>query len=309
MEGEIVEALRNRMFRVRLDNGHETLGYTSGKMKRFRIRMLLGDRVRIELSPYDLDARPHRLPPQVAPPLRLPAPCASTSPSRRPRRSRPARHRRRRPPGHLDDHPGARARLPSGCSAREEVEHARELAAGIRARSSAASARPSASTASTSGTRRAELRRSPPADTLVLTTTNGTKLLLSAAARCERVLVGSLLNLSAVAMAARGVRRGADHVRRRARRADDGRRLLRRPHRRGDRRRAPRLGRRRDPARPVVRPLARRAGGEPERPRPAQRGERSRHRRLRPRVGARHGRRADAARRRRGRGGRLQLPS
>jgi translation initiation factor IF-1 len=43
-EGEIVEALRNRMFRVRLDNGHETLGYTSGKMKRFRIRMLLGDR-------------------------------------------------------------------------------------------------------------------------------------------------------------------------------------------------------------------------------------------------------------------------
>jgi translation initiation factor IF-1 len=55
MEGEIVEALRNRMFRIRLDNGHETLGYTSGKMKRFRIRMLLGDRVRIELSPYDLE--------------------------------------------------------------------------------------------------------------------------------------------------------------------------------------------------------------------------------------------------------------
>jgi translation initiation factor IF-1 len=55
MEGVIVEALRNRMFRVRLDNGHETLGYTSGRMKRFRIRMLLGDRVRIELSPYDLE--------------------------------------------------------------------------------------------------------------------------------------------------------------------------------------------------------------------------------------------------------------
>ena len=55
LEGEIVEALRNRMFRVRLDNGHETLGYTSGKMKRYRIRMLLGDRVRIELSPYDLE--------------------------------------------------------------------------------------------------------------------------------------------------------------------------------------------------------------------------------------------------------------
>jgi translation initiation factor IF-1 len=54
MEGEIVEALRNRMFRIRLDNGYETLGYTAGKMKRYRIRMLLGDRVRIELSPYDL---------------------------------------------------------------------------------------------------------------------------------------------------------------------------------------------------------------------------------------------------------------
>jgi translation initiation factor IF-1 len=54
-EGEIVETLRNRMFRVRLDNGHELIGYTAGRMKRYRIRMLLGDRVRIELSPYDLD--------------------------------------------------------------------------------------------------------------------------------------------------------------------------------------------------------------------------------------------------------------
>ena len=55
MEGEIIESLRNRMFRVRLDNGHELIGYTAGRMKRYRIRMLLGDRVRIELSPYDLD--------------------------------------------------------------------------------------------------------------------------------------------------------------------------------------------------------------------------------------------------------------
>ena len=54
MEGEIVESLRNRMFRIKLDNGHETLGYTAGKMRRYRIRMLLGDRVRVELSPYDL---------------------------------------------------------------------------------------------------------------------------------------------------------------------------------------------------------------------------------------------------------------
>jgi len=43
------------MFRLRLDNGHEMIGYTAGKLKRYRIRMLLGDRVRVELSPYDLD--------------------------------------------------------------------------------------------------------------------------------------------------------------------------------------------------------------------------------------------------------------
>src|SRR2546428_13333502 len=47
MTGEIVEALRNGMFRIKLDNGHETLGYTAGKMRRFRIRMNPGDRVRI----------------------------------------------------------------------------------------------------------------------------------------------------------------------------------------------------------------------------------------------------------------------
>jgi translation initiation factor IF-1 len=55
MEGEVVEALRNRMFRIQLDNGHETLGYTAGKMRRYRIRIFLGDRVRVELSPYDLN--------------------------------------------------------------------------------------------------------------------------------------------------------------------------------------------------------------------------------------------------------------
>ena len=42
------------MFRIALDNGHEALGYTAGKMRRFRIRILPGDRIRIELSPYDL---------------------------------------------------------------------------------------------------------------------------------------------------------------------------------------------------------------------------------------------------------------
>ncbi|HEY1315797.1 MAG TPA: translation initiation factor IF-1 [Gaiella sp.] len=55
MEGEITESLRNRMFRITLDNGHEMIGYTAGKMKRYRIRMGPGDRVRVEVSPYDLD--------------------------------------------------------------------------------------------------------------------------------------------------------------------------------------------------------------------------------------------------------------
>jgi translation initiation factor IF-1 len=54
MEGEVVEALRNRMYRIQLDNGHQTLGYMAGRMKRYRIRIMLGDRVKIELSAYDL---------------------------------------------------------------------------------------------------------------------------------------------------------------------------------------------------------------------------------------------------------------
>jgi translation initiation factor IF-1 len=55
LEGEVVEALPNAMFRVELDNGHTVLGHVAGKMRRFRIRILPGDRVRVELSPYDLD--------------------------------------------------------------------------------------------------------------------------------------------------------------------------------------------------------------------------------------------------------------
>lgn len=55
MEGEVTEALRNRMYRIHLDNGHDTLGYMAGKMKRYRIRINPGDRVRIELSTYDLE--------------------------------------------------------------------------------------------------------------------------------------------------------------------------------------------------------------------------------------------------------------
>jgi translation initiation factor IF-1 len=53
-EGEVTEALPNAMFRVRLDNDHEILGHIAGKMRRFRIRITPGDRVRVEVSPYDL---------------------------------------------------------------------------------------------------------------------------------------------------------------------------------------------------------------------------------------------------------------
>jgi translation initiation factor IF-1 len=54
MEGTVIEALPSTQFRVRLDNDHEVLAYLSGKMRKYYIRILLGDRVRVELSPYDL---------------------------------------------------------------------------------------------------------------------------------------------------------------------------------------------------------------------------------------------------------------
>jgi len=54
VEGTVIEALPGTQFRVELDNGHEVLAYLSGKMRRYYIRILLGDRVRVELSPYDL---------------------------------------------------------------------------------------------------------------------------------------------------------------------------------------------------------------------------------------------------------------
>lgn len=55
VDGTVVEALPNTMFKVELDNGQEILGYLSGKMRKHYIRVLLGDRVRLELSPYDLE--------------------------------------------------------------------------------------------------------------------------------------------------------------------------------------------------------------------------------------------------------------
>ena len=53
-EGTVMELLPDARFRVRLDNGHETLAYSSGKMKKNRIRILAGDRVTVEMTPYDL---------------------------------------------------------------------------------------------------------------------------------------------------------------------------------------------------------------------------------------------------------------
>ena len=54
VEGTVVEPLPNAMFRVELDNGHRVLAHISGKMRMHYIRILPGDRVRVELSPYDL---------------------------------------------------------------------------------------------------------------------------------------------------------------------------------------------------------------------------------------------------------------
>ncbi len=54
MEGVVEEALSNGMFRVRLDNDVVVLGHLAGRLRKFRIRVLLGDRVTIDLSPYDL---------------------------------------------------------------------------------------------------------------------------------------------------------------------------------------------------------------------------------------------------------------
>lgn len=53
-EGKVTEALPGTQFRVELDNGHEILAYLSGKMRKYYIRILLGDRVKVEISPYDL---------------------------------------------------------------------------------------------------------------------------------------------------------------------------------------------------------------------------------------------------------------
>ncbi|MDQ0472558.1 translation initiation factor IF-1 [Labrys wisconsinensis] len=54
-EGSVSEVLPDARFRVKLDNGHEMIAYTAGKMKKNRIKTIEGDRVTVEMSPYDLD--------------------------------------------------------------------------------------------------------------------------------------------------------------------------------------------------------------------------------------------------------------
>jgi len=55
VEGIIIDVLPNQTFKVELENGHIVTCYTGGKMRRFRIRLVLGDKVKIEMTPYDLD--------------------------------------------------------------------------------------------------------------------------------------------------------------------------------------------------------------------------------------------------------------
>ena len=54
-EGEVVDVLPDGRFRVKLENGHQMIAYTAGRMKKNRIRTLAGDRVTVEMTPYDLD--------------------------------------------------------------------------------------------------------------------------------------------------------------------------------------------------------------------------------------------------------------
>ena len=54
-EGEVVDVLPDGRFRVKLENGHQMIAYTAGRMKKHRIKTLAGDRVTVEMSPYDLE--------------------------------------------------------------------------------------------------------------------------------------------------------------------------------------------------------------------------------------------------------------
>ncbi len=55
LEGEVIDVLPNATFKVKLENGHTVLSYVSGRMRQFEIRILMGDRVELEMTPYDLN--------------------------------------------------------------------------------------------------------------------------------------------------------------------------------------------------------------------------------------------------------------
>lgn len=54
LDGQIIDVLPNQMFRIKLENEHELIAYTGGKMRQFKIRLILGDKVKVEMTPYDL---------------------------------------------------------------------------------------------------------------------------------------------------------------------------------------------------------------------------------------------------------------
>ena len=66
LTGEVIEKLPNAMFRVKLENGVEILAHTAGKMRKFRIRVMVGDKVDIEMTPYDLTKGRNETPPANA---------------------------------------------------------------------------------------------------------------------------------------------------------------------------------------------------------------------------------------------------
>jgi translation initiation factor IF-1 len=77
-DGTVTEVLPDGNFRVRLDNDHEVLAYSSGKMRKFRIRTITGDRVVVEMSPYDLQRG--RISVRHKPPSGAPAPAGQRRP-------------------------------------------------------------------------------------------------------------------------------------------------------------------------------------------------------------------------------------
>jgi translation initiation factor IF-1 len=84
LEGTVSEALKNAMFKVQLANGHEVLAHNSGKMRMNRIRVLPGDKVQVEISPYDLTRGRITYRYKELPPARSGAPSLAQSSSSRP---------------------------------------------------------------------------------------------------------------------------------------------------------------------------------------------------------------------------------